>query len=322
MSQIESVGSMGFDPNRSDQRTYTNHQSHVTELNFRAFRNDLEEAMYGSRSPDTISAEGNPRTRAVFRAVADRSLVRTALQDKELFGLTEAVLPLPTGEYLWYLGRNTVGREVAETEREEALQQLTQARTEVSPLTNLTLPRGHRLIESVEDPEQLLNLWGGSFGWQQSGVLDFQARIEEQNARPASERTTWYTGLVDPEGRLIGSTMAERLSMPSAVGSVSLVESTEWSIASDKRGHRHGETMVAAQDRRIARELIDTPNMRYAEVNLRSGAHRMALRTGFVLPEFRTEHGDIDQILWNNVPVGDGHEPQGAYRNFAIAVAA
>jgi len=78
------------------------------------------------------------------------------------------------------------------------------------------------------------------------------------------------------------------------------------------------QTLVGSLAKSVETDLVDVPHLTFAECNTTSGADRVAARAGMIVPLAMTAMGEVPQILEGNLRVGDGHEREGAYRNFVL----
>ncbi|HEX3568426.1 MAG TPA: hypothetical protein VHT70_01985 [Candidatus Saccharimonadales bacterium] len=325
MAQVSSTGELGFNI-RSDERAYNNYTTAVTNDNLDTFQIDLESHLAHA---DTTINETHV-TRSVLRTVIEGStLTKLLAADELIHEQIEAATPLPQiegqpSEYLVYFAKNALSRTPDEATKEDLRSKIQTARdisTASTRKQNRELTFTPVMNTSVSDPTQLHQLWGETFGWDEQGCIDFAKRLEDEASAAPGERTVWFKGMENPEGELLACAMAERLDIPGVNGDIALIEHTEWSTAPSQRGKGLGRQVVQSLTTDIQESMRDTPHLIFAECNLTSGAHVVAAHSGFTVPSFETPHGtEVDQIIFNNVRVSDGLEPQDAYRSFMFTV--
>lgn len=323
--QVSSTGSLGASF-RSDERAYLNFPEAVNANNQDDFRDAMQDYLFSSYEdgPDEV-------TRSVVRAVVDSSAAQELLMDEDTAVYVEAAVALPSdesdesGEHVLYFARNRGSRAPSATSAADIKRVLRQAPAMVEASSrNKRQPLNaneYSLTNTIQDPEQLFALWGNSFGWTQEGCEEFAAAIRHQQDLRPEDRQVWFKGL-ERRGQLVSSAMAERLDMPSKFGSIAFIEHTEWSATEELRGKGLGRTVVGALSETLHEDLAAIRRLVYAECNITSGAHVVALHAGFSVPEVESATGRVGQVLHHNVRIGDGYEPVGGYRSFAFVVAA
>ena len=308
MSEVSSTGQLGMSV-RPDERAYCNYEEPVTWRNVGSFIHDTSRFL---AQPNAF-LQGE-LTRSVMRAVVDSSVLRAVVQDGML-DRPEAAAPLPTGEYMVYFAHNDGRREANGTSMfiEESVRAQPAA-----PAKSRNLSSGLRIVTRVSNPEQLHGLWGSTFGWDVTGCEQFTNRLANQGDIPPRDRTVWFSGIEDQNNVLVAAGMAERLDMPSQIGTVGLIESTEWGVDGALRGRGLMPHVIANLALIAHRDLRGIPHVRFAECNILSGAPKAALRAGYEVPAVEVGGRLVDQVLVDHVRVGDGLDPQGAYRNFQL----
>lgn len=162
-------------------------------------------------------------------------------------------------------------------------------------------------------------LWGNSFEWSRSGILDLRDKLRSAIGIPKQSRTVWFSGIVEPEHNTLAAiATAERLDIPIAEGvSVPIVESTEWRRADHITQHGLTAATVSHLHANVVEDLQGLSPTVIAETNFRSGAHRVGFASGMDVPARSVFGADIPQMLIQNVRVGDGLTPDGE-RDFTL----
>lgn len=314
--EVSSTGSLGSEF-RSEERYYTNNPYAVNLDNLDQFIRDV---LHHLAIP-----EHNPKsgaTRSVIRTAMSRTALMALDSDcPDLVQYIEAAAPiLGTDDLLVYFAKNYGDREPSQAVKNDMAARLTEARS-TTPSTELILPAGFEAVQQWDNPEQLAYLWGETFGWTAEGCEAFLKNIAEQTERTPEEHTTWFEG-VRCGNTLVAATMAERLTVPGNDGPIELIELTEWAVHPRYRGHGLGRFVVGNSTQAIEDDLASVPHLAFAEANLISGAPHMARRAGLNIPLVGLpRHGSVPQIVFSNVRVGDGLEPAGDYRHFALVTA-
>jgi len=314
--EVSSTGSLGSEF-RSEERYYTNNPYAVNNNNLDRFARDVTRQL--------AVPEQNPESGAT-RSVTRTAMARAALLaiDSDLPELTqyiEAAAPIPhSDDLLVYFAKNYADRDPSPTVKADMAARLNEART-TTPSTELVLPAGFEAVQQWDDPEQLAYLWGETFGWTIEGCEAFLKNIAEQAGLAPTERTMWFEG-IRCGNTLVAATMAERLTIPGNDGPTELIELTEWAVHQRYRGHGLGRFVVGNSTQAVEDDLVGIPHLAFAEANLISGAPHMARRAGLNIPLVGLpRHGSVPQIIFSNVHVGDGLEPAGDYRHFALVTA-
>ena len=326
MVQVSSTGSLG-ETVRSDERVYMNFPEFVEEGNVSDFRNEVVSFLDGRESEKHL-------TRSVVRAVVDTDTAEELLSDKFIFNRVEAATPIQSTddsgtstEHLIYIAENRQDRKLTPAAKRITVNKVRNAvnyRQNNSAETSNDIGNvsNVRDIREVSDPVKLHSIWGTTFGWSLEGCKEFAEQIKDEAGKPPAERSIWYQGIETLNGDLLASAMAERLDMPSREGStIALVESTEWSAAASFRGRGIGTLVVRSLTGNVKHDLETVDHLVFAECNIISGAHMVALRAGYEVPQVKSIHGLIGQVLFKNVRIGDGYQPENQYRNFMFTVA-
>lgn len=323
MLQVTSTGSLGYEV-RPDERAYLNFPQAVGVGNVADFQSTVETHLFGGKHPEDV-------TRTVARAVVDTVAFQKLLQNS-LGRYVEAAAPIGSdgNELVAYFAHNAQERTVSDSERRDVLQKVEHAKVVAEAHRRQNgaygvgrqpqLGDGLTLVDSIRDPKQLAELWNPAFGWTEEGCDELRELLRSSVDTEPGERSTWFRGIETESGLIVAAAMAERLDMPSAAGSVALVEHTEWAASPEHRGHGLGRGVVSALTATLKQDLADTRHVIYAECNVSSGAHQVALNSGMTVPEVEHPDGSVDQVFFNNIRIGDGQEPRNGYRNFMFAV--
>ena len=188
--------------------------------------------------------------------------------------------------------------------------------------------RGHDTIEMPEEfsmisavdtsAEELNELWGKTFKWDRAGCESFLESVEKQKVLASADRTRWFSGVIDSREKLVSCAMAERLDIPSKLGSLALIENTEWSTSKQHRGQGLNTFVVRDLNKQIELDLANVNHITFAECNVSSGAHKVAFKSGFKYSSILIGNFLVPQILLQNVAVGDGSTNSDRYRDFAF----
>ncbi len=322
--EVSSTGSLGFEF-RSDERAYLNYPIFVNAVNADEFAASIENTMEYVGRINTNDPSHSLITRAVVRATVDSRVLSGLLRDPLLKSLLEGAIDLKgyvggSREHIVYFGLNakdrapSQGMQLEFLDRVEKASHLTEAHAHWDP------PSTYALNNSVKDDAELFGLWGGTFGWSSDGCADFADRLWANRRQAPHQRSTWFTGM-EVEGELVACAMAERLDIPGRKRDIALVEHTEWATREDFRGRGLGQIVVKSLIGDIQSDLVHTDHLIFAECNILSGAHRVGLRSGFVVPKSNLRDAQPSQILYQNVRVGDGLRVPYEYRNFLLLAA-
>lgn len=271
-------------------------------------------------------------TRAMWRFLISEQLLPAIARDHRLRESVETVFPTslrsPNGDRVMiYMGARNHPSRVSSTPREEMIRQVEedQRYRQARPVTNLAerisklRQEGYQFISQI--PEHLYDavhqLWGPTFGWERAGVIS-RARQLHHEADPSSihrssEKSVWFSGLINPKGDLVAVATAERGDMRVGNGlpPVSLIELSEWSSKEEGKGHMAAvNTHLIAQGVQDLQRLDPQPTF-LAEANHESRAHRAGLASGMEIAPRLMQGIRVPQLLQQHVTVGDGHMPVG-----------
>lgn len=314
--EVSSTGSLGSEF-RSEERYYTNNPYTVNIDNLDQFVRDVSHHL---AVPDHTPESG--ATRSVIRTAMSHAALMALDSDRpDLVSRIEAAAPIPgTDDLLVYFAKNYGDRDPSPAIKNDMAARLTEARS-TTPSPELILPAGFEAVQQWDNPEQLAYLWSETFGWTVEGCEAFLLDIAEQAERAPEERTMWFEG-ISCGTTLVAATMAERLTIPGNDGPIELTELTEWAVHPRYRGHGLGRVAVGNSARSVENDLAPLSHLAFAEANLWSSGAHAGVRAGLHVPMVRLpRHGEIPQIVFSNVRVGDGLEPAGDYRHFALVTA-
>ncbi len=250
--------------------------------------------------------------RSVFRGLVSSDVVSHVLSS-DLRDSLEVALPVGefTGDNSWlvYMAQNKPGRNLI-VSRETMIREAARPLGKTPPVEKVksVIDKGFAFTDRITEGQvdQMLSLWGNTFGWKREDIEDLRKRLELSRKKSAHQRDVWFSAATK-DGKIVGLAMAERLPIPGQSGRVlDLVESTEWR-ADD--GHANNGlmtgtlTMLKAQ---VLFDLKDSPNgtpLIFAECNFQSHSERVGQASGLRIPD-RTS---APQILTQNVLVRDSH---------------
>ena len=170
----------------------------------------------------------------------------------------------------------------------------------------------------AEHVDEVVGMWGPTFGWKREGVEALQVRLGEELEQKPENRAVWYSGLLDKDGHLAAVATGERLDMPIGDGRfLSVVESTEWRRSDGISRHGLMSATVSHLHAQIFRDLASENPLIIAETNFRSRAHNVGFAAGMDVPPRIIEGSPVYQTLIQNVSVGDGLTPEGL-RDFTM----
>lgn len=241
-------------------------------------------------------------SRVVFRGVVSHGVL-VELHHSELSDQIEVALPLNQyGEESWltYLASNNSDRIAA-----NSFDEIVRA-TAMPPTTPAEYAR-NGYVDRVRSSQgaQLHSLWADTFGWSENEIKSFVENVSQQTTLPSSERSLWFSGVEQPEIGLAAAAMAERIDMPSKLGSITLIESTEW--RSVQRGLMPSVLRHLNQQIAPFRSSDGRPPVVYAETNFTSRSDRAGYKAGYRIP--CRYYGR--QVLEQHVTVNDGIRPSG-----------
>lgn len=268
-------------------------------------------------------------TRGVFKGVVSNEVLSSILVQPDVHKDVEVVVPL--AEYgmpdssLVYLGHNSESRRSI-----VPVGDMVEATSEQVPLVGKSpyrriakvVEQGYKFKNSIEEEQadELFELWGKTFGWDKEQILGFIHRLKNERAVAPSNRSLWFSGIVNEEGRLIGASMAERQNLPGADDNkLPCVESTEWRVHPGYTGKRLMSPTITMLNAQILNDLGNDIFI-FAECNYIQGAHVTGHQAGFQLPSREVAEGiEVPQILVQNVGIKDGSSLNGGkFRDFVF----
>ncbi|MBI3443370.1 GNAT family N-acetyltransferase [Candidatus Woesebacteria bacterium] len=315
---FSSTGRLGVSRRQYD-RLYVNgaHYSTNPDEVDRNFKRLTEVA---ERHPDRIS-------RSIFRGLVNEDVMRH-ISNNDLQPHLEVTLLVKefTGDNSWfiYIANNRPGRELI-VSREAMIEATSIQNKEVRfPLERVhtITEQGYTFVRHIPEDQvdQVHALWGETFGWERQEVDNLRRRLITADSNPSSQRDVWFSAIRD-NGTIISVAMAERLSIPSANGTLDLVESTEWRTRDEHAGNGLMTATLGALNAQILSDLRDNPNrlpLIYAECNFQSRSDRAGHGAGFRIPEIINGYA-APQILAQNVLVRDGQPvEEGKLRDFTF----
>jgi len=313
-----STGKLGVS-RRQYERLYVNGTHYSTnpdevDRNFRRLTGVAE------RHPDRIG-------RSIFRGLVNEDVMQH-ISENGLRSDLEVALPVEefTGDNSWfiYVANNKPGRELIVPREKMVEATRTPNRETPSPLERIHAinQQGYTFVRHIPEDQvdQVYALWGETFGWERQEVDNLRRRLMTADSSPSSQKDVWFSAIED-NGTIISAAMAERLSIPSASGTLDLVESTEWRTKDEYAGNGLMAATLGALNAQILSDLHDNPNglpLIYAECNFQSRSDRAGCGAGFRIPE-RTNGYAAPQILVQNVLVRDGQPvEEGRLRDFTF----
>jgi len=270
-------------------------------------------------------------TRGVGKFLVSDEVLQEIIHSPWINSYLEVAVPTPlvleSGQRTWLtvFGVNNPSRK-AITPPEVMMRQVdtdSHFRHNHTPLERIAELRrdGYAFIDSMIGHEQELEaLWSTTFGWDLHGVEGRREVIESQRNCRTSDRNSWFAGIVDSTGRLVVAAVAERLDIP--VGDVAvlpIIELSEWRRADfvERPGLMAAyNTYLIAQVLRDLSTLHPAPLL-FAETNYMSSAHRVGFASGMDIARVSMGDSRVQQILVQNVSVGDGYMPEGL-RDFTM----
>lgn len=292
----------------------------------------LEQFAYRGR--ELIGRQISGATRCVARVLVGESLLRQAVEVPIVSSLFEAAVPTSIRvndgheetEQLWMLlGAVNNSKRSSLYPVNTIVEQVDSARriSEKTPLGRIQQLRteGFRFIRDIPTDriDDVINMWGETFGWNEEGVVGLQERLTEEHRWRSGNRGAWFTGLVDPETHgLVSIATAERLNMPIGDGrTLPIIESTEWRRPDYVQRHGFMAATVSHLHAQILDDLEDHCPLIIAETNFWSGAHHVGFAAAMDVAPRIIGRGYVPQTLMQNVRVGDGLEPEGL-RDFTM----
>jgi hypothetical protein len=300
--QVSSVGKAGEFEQRSNGRGY------LTESHVITSETDFMAAWEAVRR----RCQNESLRRAVYRAVVSESVAQELIRNQNI--PLEVIVPLSDvdtnrTDYLVMVAENAhhssvekwpevFGFFATQSETRSPSVQL----QEVLNITDQLNQARFALVSTPElqDAQDLAVLWF-PFGWTlgESGTKAFIEGFAESGI--------YFSGIRDmTTGRLVAACIAEQLTIAGQV----VVESTEWGVNPNYRGHRLGTAAVAFLNAQILHRTYqnnDPLPLIFAETNASSGAYRVAAHVGMRPPlwQLATPQTPI-QMIRQNVDVWDG----------------
>lgn len=320
-----STGGLGYSL-RSYDRAYCNYPGviHDADTVRRLFR----------IGQNIITRSRHNVTRGVLRAMVPSSVLEQLADNPETAGCIEAVVPTRyatrangrSSEPLWMMLAAINNRSRTPLFPVDDMVRIVDSERKspsVHPVERITHLRaeGYRFITDIPEERigEVETLWGNSFEWKRSGIVELRNKLHAGLGLPKRSRTVWFSGLVEPEHNTLAAiATAERLDIPIAEGvSVPIVESTEWRRADHITRHGLATAVVSHLHANVVEDLSNLAPTIIAETNYRSGAHRVGFASGMDVPARSVFGADIPQMLIQNVRVGDGLSPDGE-RDFTL----
>ncbi|MBP6881974.1 MAG: hypothetical protein KBC15_00275 [Candidatus Levybacteria bacterium] len=319
---ISSVGALGVDVQRSDERAYWTYQYGPVS--------ELHELVEGFEMLKEVS-DHEDRSRAVFRSLINGEVLREAAQtDDTILDDIEIAFQLEgtRTDDLWLIGLaknredrvplHSVENIIRETD-------LTSSRARAEGVVELYAPvfPNFDLQTNIRDAQisDLHELWGNTFGWTREGIVALQNTLHAQDGVDPNDRQTWFSGISDrATGKLVSAATAERLQFRESDGSpISLVENTEWAVHPSMRRRGLNAATIAFLNGQVFTDLSDFPTI-VAECNFGSRSDIPAYKAGFSIPEREYSGRTFQQVLEQNVVVNDGEMSDGLLRDFTLNV--
>lgn len=260
--------------------------------------------------------------RSVFRGIVSQEVV-SSLMSSDFVPSIEVALPIEefdgSNSWLLYVARNTRERTSIRpiSEMVEATEKLRiGGRTPVEKVEQVR-SEGFVFRDSFDPSQigQLHDLWGYTFGWEPEEIQALHTRL--RMGVESGDRNVWFNSIED-NGVIVCAAMGERLELPSANGSLSLVESTEWRTHDSYVGQGLMSANLSMLNAQILSDMSGEHPLIYAECNFQSHAERSGAGAGFRVPGREASYG-VAQMLIQNVLVRDGvYVPEGKLRDFTF----
>lgn len=278
-----------------------------------------------------ITSANNPHTvtREVTRLLTSAGVFAELAAHETVGSRIEAAIPTPRGDWMVYLGENGDDRPhvpVNERKYTDDISRLanTEIRTPVESIEK-AVSEGVQLFATIDDSfkAELLELWGGTFGWSEEQINNLWANLEADAQKESGDKHFWFSAAVE-NGKLVGVAMAERIDMPHPDDEpVHFVESTEWRKKTGSKSYM--DATLAYLHTQVLEDIEDA--VIYAECNETSGAYNVAHKVHMedsgrelaLLAESEAEVAllGIKNVLKANVYVDDDVEPL-TPRNFVV----
>lgn len=284
---------------------------------------------------ETISRGRQGVTRAVMRVLLPENILHRVVELPSLTSLLETAVPTSHtdqafgGDRIWMVmgainhpdrrPLHSVDQMIREI---DAIKQVIQTSSQlpVNRVQNLR-EEGYQFIElfSPDRTAELMNLWGNTFQWDEEGIVKFRENIERMRGMIPSQRGFWFSGIVEPgSNALVAVAQGERLDMPIGDGrSIPIVESTEWRRSDATSRHGLAAAAVVHLNAQILSDLSSHYPLIIAETNYTSGAHAVGFAARMEVPPRNIWNTSVQQMLIQNVRVGDGYKPDGR-RDFSM----
>jgi hypothetical protein len=170
------------------------------------------------------------------------------------------------------------------------------------------------------DLNQIMELWGDTFGWTEEEARTFIQTMAEQSDRKKihqHDRKLWFS-VMKQDGEIVSMALAEKIALKGPNGDVPIIESTEWVTKPGKRGGNKLPAVAAYLKAQILEDMDESPNgmpVIIAECNTISGAVNAAEKI-----EMKPASKKLgSQRLMRNTEVEDGiKHPKGKYRDFKV----
>lgn len=313
---FSSTGGLGAGA-RQDNRWYDNHDEFITDpAELEAVFDDLIRHA-GTGLTRESAPHRDEYSRVVFRGIVSSNVMH-ALPDSSLGQRLEIALPLDDFghpyDWLIYLAQNHPSRQALQP-LEEMMAATEYATRDPEEPRQYVAPAAENLafhdMPEASSADQLLEQWGGTFGWDEADLNDFIERMHSESRQVDPSRRQAFFNAAYIGERLVSVTMAERLSLPGRNGQpLSLVETTECRTRQGYEGRGLMTELLLRQgyDIRIPNAL------NYVEGNFTTRFDRAAHKAGFRKPS--TEYAA--QMAIQNVRVYDGFDPVDGLRDFTF----
>lgn len=313
---------------RSESRRYVNYPYGVVkDLNY------LQR--FVRLGHETISRGRQGVTRAVMRVLLPENILHRVVEMPSLMSLLESAVPtshtdrFSGGNRIWMVmgainhpdrrPLHSVDQMIRDI---DAMKQVIQVSSQLpaNRVQNLR-EEGYQFIDSFS-PEriaELMNLWGNTFQWDEDGIVKFRENIWRMRGMRPSQRGFWFSGIIEPRSNvLVAVAQGERLDMPISDGrSIPIVESTEWRRSDSTSRHGLAAAAVVHLNAQILSDLGSQYPLIIAETNYSSRAHAVGFAARMEVPPRNIGNTSVQQVLIQNVCVGDGYQPEGR-RDFTM----
>lgn len=316
---ISSTGNLGLHP-RGDNRLYCNwrHEPITSALKVSAFFRRLEKINEVFYPGGSVAIEGR---RDVWRGLVEERVAKDLIISSNNGNNSSKVeTAFPIRENLWYL---VAARNDSERKYLRPLEEIVEgARQNIRPFNSpleiirKVISEDYSFITTIlpEDKktkQELFQLWGETFGWDLEQISNFCTRLSTEDNE---NRTVWFSGIKNTDGKLIAAAMAELLLLKGHNGEdIEIVESTEW--RSEKKDY--AKAVIDQLHVQVLHSYDDA--IIIAECNYHRGAHRAAQKSGMISPDVFVNDMQVSQVLEQNVTVNDGNSPKGL-RDFVVYV--